>query len=430
MTNDGESGGASTDGSGGPEAPAFPVPIDPAEKRIHFPGLNGLRFFAAFSVLLYHIEALKSFSQMPNWISIPVLHSLGPYGVVCFFSLSGFLITYLLLEESARTGNIRVRRFYMRRILRIWPLYYLIVVLGFLILPLTADLLVHPQVVTKGDLLPKLALFLAFLPNLAWVTFGITPLAGPLWSVGVEEQFYLLWPVLLRGLRSHALLGIVAVIFVMVGLRFALPRIAVALGSAGSDYSSWRIAINFLWTLKLECMAMGALAAYWLHGGFDRVLRVLYFPLTQLAALGLIFFSLWTNQNYQQFDNVVWGAAFAVLIVNLAANPRSLLKLENRPLDYLGKISFGIYVYHSFTIVGVLLFLRSWMPTQGLLFNGLLYSLVIALTIGLAALSHRYYESPFLRLKIRYMVVRSSGEAGEVGLGRGVSRKVRGREIR
>jgi peptidoglycan/LPS O-acetylase OafA/YrhL len=208
----------------------------------------------------------------------------------------------------------------------------------------------------------------------------------------------------------------------MLGLRFGLPRIGAAVASPGSDYSSWVTAINFLWTLKLECMAMGALAAYWLHGGFHRILRVLYFPLTQLAALALIFVSLWRNQIYGQFDNVVWGSAFAVLIVNLAANPRSLLKLENRPLDYLGKISFGIYVYHSFAIVGVLLFLRSWMPTQGLLFNGLLYGLAIALTLGLAALSHRYYESPFLRLKIRYMVVRSSGEAGDGGSGRGVSR--------
>ncbi len=422
MTNLGESDGGFNGGSGSPEAAEFPAPIESAEEKIYFPGLNGLRFFAAFSVLLYHIEALKSFSRMPNWVASPFLHSLGPYGVVCFFSLSGFLITYLLLEESARTGGIRVRRFYMRRILRIWPLYYFIVVLGFLILPLTQDLLTHPQVAMKGDLLPKLALFLTFLPNLAWVMFGITPLAGPLWSVGVEEQFYLLWPILLRGLRNHVLLGIVAVIFVMVGLRFGLPRVAAALASGGPDDYSWQIAINFLWTLKLECMAMGALAAYWLHGGFHRVLRVLYFPLTQLAALGLILVSLWRNQSYGQFDNVVWGAAFAVLIVNLAANPRSLLKLENRLLDYLGKISFGIYVYHSFTIVGVLLFLRNWMPTHGFLFNGLLYCLVIGLTIGLAGLSHRYYESPFLRLKIRYMVVRSSGEAGDPASGRGISR--------
>jgi len=422
MMTDGNSDGASHRGPGTLEAPESAGSIASKDEKIHFPGLNGLRFFAAFSVVLYHIEALKSFSLIPNWVAFPFLQSLGPYGVVCFFTLSGFLITYLLLEESERTGNIRVRRFYMRRILRIWPLYYLVVALGFLILPFTADLLVHPQVVPRGDLLPKMALFLAFLPNLAWVTFGITPIVGPLWSVGVEEQFYLLWPILLRGLRNHALLGIVAVVLVMLGLRFGLPRIAAEIASPGSDYSSWVTAINFLWTLKLECMAMGALAAYWLHGGFHRILRVLYFPLTQLAALAFIFISLWRHQIYGQFDNVAWGSAFAVLIVNLAANPRSLLKLENRPLDYLGKISFGIYVYHSFAIVGVLLFLRNWMPTHGFLFNGLLYGLAIALTVGLAALSHRYYESPFLRLKIRYMVVRSSGAAGDPASGRGVSR--------
>ena len=84
MTNLGESDGGFNGGSGSPEAAEFPAPIESAEEKIYFPGLNGLRFFAAFSVLLYHIEALKSFSRMPNWVASPFLHSLGPYGVVCF----------------------------------------------------------------------------------------------------------------------------------------------------------------------------------------------------------------------------------------------------------------------------------------------------------------------------------------------------------
>jgi peptidoglycan/LPS O-acetylase OafA/YrhL len=145
-------------------------------------------------------------------------------GFIRFFSLSGLLITYLLLEEATRTGTIRIRKFYLRRILTIWPLYDLIVLLGFLLLPLTTDLFTHPQIVASvGDSLPKVVLFLALLPNPAWVIFGIIPLMGPLWSVGVEEQFYLLWPLLLGGLQNRILLGIVVVIVVMVATRFALP---------------------------------------------------------------------------------------------------------------------------------------------------------------------------------------------------------------
>ena len=394
----------------GPGIAVEPAAEDPAGK-IHFPGLNGLRFVAAFSVLLYHVEAFKSFAEMPNWISLEFWRALGPYGVVCFFTLSGFLITYLLLEETKRSGTIRIRKFYLRRILRIWPLYYLIVALGFLALPGVSELLVHKQVQLPEDTFSTLPLFVFFLPNMAWVFYGIIPFLGPLWSVGVEEQFYLLWPALLRVLRRHPLAGILGVIAVMLGLRFVLPQVAVALASGPAISRNWQVALAFLWTLKLECMAMGALAAYVLHRDRTWILKVLHHPLTQIAALGLILASLGWGLRYRQFDNVVWGGAFAVLIVNLAGNPKSLLRLENRALDYLGRISFGLYVYHSFVIAGLLLVLRNWMPTDGFLFNSVLYALAAGLTVGLSGLSYRYYESPFLRLKTRYMVVQSSGTA-------------------
>lgn len=392
-------------------ADGTPTPPRDAGERVHFPGLNGLRFVAAFSVLLYHVEAFKSIAMMPNWISLGFWRSLGPYGVVCFFTLSGFLITYLLLEEQNRTGTIRVRKFYLRRILRIWPLYYLIVILGFLALPHAAAILIHPQAGLPDDLLSKLPLFVFFLPNLAWIVYGIIPFAGPLWSVGVEEQFYLTWPLLLRVLGKRVLVGIILVIVIMVSLRFALPPIAASLSSGPMVARNWQIAIGFLWTLKLECMAMGALAAYGLHRNCTRTLAVFYHPVSQVAALALIGVSLTFEVRYRQFDNLVWGAFFAVLILNLASNPKSLIKLRGRALDYLGRISFGIYVYHSFVIALLLLVFKNLIPTEGLVFNGILYSLATCLTILIAGLSHRYYESPFLRLKTRYMVIQSSGES-------------------
>jgi len=361
-----------------------------------------LRFVAAFAVLLYHVEIFKHLAEMPNWSDNPFWNAMGPYGVVCFFCLSGFLITYLLLEETERTGTILVRKFYMRRILRIWPLYYLIVALGFVLLPLTDALLTGPQWVLPGHTPLKITLFLLLVPNLVWVTFGPMPLVSPLWSVGVEEQFYLLWPALMRVLRGRVLIGILGVIVVMLCVRYAIPW------SDDEPRSVHSIVARFLWTLKLECMATGALAAYWLHENVRPALSILYHPLMQLAALLLIGVSLWQGRNYGELDNLVWGSAFAVVILNLSSNPRSLLRLENPVLDYLGRISFGIYVYHSFAIIGVLLVLRNLVRTEGVLFNCLVYGLSIALTILLATISYRYYESPFLRLKRRLMVVESS----------------------
>src|ERR1700741_1236659 len=98
------------------------------KQKIYFPNLNGLRFIAAFLVIIHHIEQIKSILHLPNYLGrIPCISKIGKFGVVLFFVLSGFLITYLLLTEENTFKKISVRQFYMRRILRIWPLYFLIV---------------------------------------------------------------------------------------------------------------------------------------------------------------------------------------------------------------------------------------------------------------------------------------------------------------
>src|SRR5262245_16271974 len=103
--------------------------------RIYFRNLNGLRFIAALLVIIHHIEQLKYIFGMPNNFSSSFVQIIGELGVILFFVLSGFLITYLLLEEEKRTDTIAVRNFYLRRILRIWPLYFLIVIIALAILP-------------------------------------------------------------------------------------------------------------------------------------------------------------------------------------------------------------------------------------------------------------------------------------------------------
>src|ERR1700679_371071 len=103
---------------------------------LYFPNLNGLRFIAALAVIIHHAEAFRWIFGLPNaWRTVPAIGHLGDFGVVLFFVLSGFLITYLLLEEERVHGRIEVGRFYVRRALRIWPLYYLFVALALFALP-------------------------------------------------------------------------------------------------------------------------------------------------------------------------------------------------------------------------------------------------------------------------------------------------------
>ena len=99
--------------------------------HVYFPNLNGLRFIAAFLVILSHLEWIKMTEGMENYASAPFIKNLGSLGVSLFFVLSGFLISYLLLQEKKDTGDISIKNFYVRRILRIWPLYYITVILAF-----------------------------------------------------------------------------------------------------------------------------------------------------------------------------------------------------------------------------------------------------------------------------------------------------------
>nr|MBA3972370.1 acyltransferase [Bacteroidota bacterium] len=165
--------------------------------KVYFPGLNALRFFAAFLVFASHVELLKSRNGFENYYYTQTFLELGGSAVTFFFVLSGFLITYLLFIEKDISGKISLSQFYLRRILRIWPLYYTVVLAGFFLIPHIPYL----QNSISGDLYtnfyPKLLLFMLLVPNISYILFPHTPYISPAWSIGVEEQFYLAWPWLL-----------------------------------------------------------------------------------------------------------------------------------------------------------------------------------------------------------------------------------------
>ena len=377
-----------------------------AGSTVYFPSLNGFRFVAAFSVLVQHVVQFEE--QFGNH-DVGIAHRFfmtGYQAVLAFFVLSGFLITYLLLAELAATRSIQVRKFYVRRVLRIWPLYYLVVAVSFGLVPV----LLHPgPTAWPPPAHPGLSLllFLLFVPNLAEPVLG----AAHAWSIGVEEQFYLAWPVLLRRLapRLPWVMGVIILAKLAILTAF---EVAFALGSRGPVFMQmWQ----FSFRLSLESMALGALGAYLVFHRKTRVLRVVFHPLTQASAgLALVALVAFTEQllaPVQPATNVLVSLVFAVLIVNAACNPRSWLTLETRWLGYLGRISYGIYMYHPLVIVATLLALRAAGWAHGAGHTLALYVVAAGATIGVSALSHRYFEMPCLELKRRFAVVESSDEA-------------------
>ena len=210
--------------------------------KVYFPNLNGLRFIAALLVIIHHVEQIKYIYNLPNDFSSSFIQIIGELGVVLFFVLSGFLITYLLLEEEKRTGTIAVKNFYLRRILRIWPLYFFIVFLALAVLP-NIPFFVLPDYEPARvyqDLSAKILLYVFFLPNLVTPLLGVVPYASLTWSIGTEEQFYLVWPPLLKLFKKYR---VALMIVIVIGyLLFAR-----ALFSDRTNFLVYKYEINAFW---------------------------------------------------------------------------------------------------------------------------------------------------------------------------------------
>lgn len=380
--------------------------------RVFFPNLNGIRFLAALVVIVHHVEMAKYWFGLPNIYNSSFVGGVfGELGIILFFVLSGFLITYLLLEEHRRTGTIGIKAFYMRRILRIWPVYYLVVIFSLFVLPNfhVFDIPVLSVHINEGFFLKSLA-YLSFLPNLGYTVYEHIPYATQTWSVGVEEQFYLLWPVLmLFAIRKNkvllALWGTIAV--------YLFIKTLAIIGTATNPGSVIFMKNWLFWDhFSIDCMALGGIGAYLLFYRKEKMLKILFNKYLQAflyIALAIITAKGWIIPWYSK---ELFAIIFMVLILNLAANPSTLINLEYKPLNYLGKISYGLYMYHNFVLTMVLkVFMWSGLVNVGSIGGGIIYQLVsIGLTIIASALSYEYFEKWFLGIKGRYTKVQSGNE--------------------
>jgi peptidoglycan/LPS O-acetylase OafA/YrhL len=370
--------------------------------RFNHPELDQLRFVAFLAVFVHHAFPLRAsdWPHLPASLANPAaaFAVAGGWGVDLFFALSSYLITELLLREFASRGTLDVRAFYIRRALRIWPLYYV-----FLALTVVGV----PRLVPNDHLgWAHGAAFTFFAGNWSTAILGYpASVAALLWSVSVEEQFYVAWPIALKAVGLRHL------------KRFALGLLAVAwltriwLVSRGVPHPG-------IWTntfARLDPIAGGALVAVLLEGRsptwrtwtrFVLLLGGFALPVTAAALFGMGAFS---GPASLMTYPIAALAAVLVLVATIRkeATPRALGALAG----YLGKISYGLYVYHMLALA---LVRRSFTAVPALRpFDrfGIEPAVALPLTIALAAASYRYLESPFLRLKQRFAVVPSRGDA-------------------
>ena len=381
------------------------------ENRAFFPALDGLRAVAFLLVFFQH------FYDLP-W---------GWTGVNIFFVLSGFLITGILFDT--RDDTHRARNFYIRRTLRIFPLYYGIF-LGLLLLwPIfhwqwTAAWLTWPLYLANylrlvpGSDVPNSPLNLA--AN-AWLTTPLLPrtqiFLGHFWSLCVEEQFYLVWPWIVFWIRSRrTLLWICGLSVVIVPLlRLLAQHTAPAWMLHGNMFNAT--------PFQLDSLLLGGLLALLWRGGLrDRLLTIGRFSASLFALLSIAFLlhsvHLQAVPNWREaYHYPVWRGTFGITFVNLFAaalvlcciSPSGWLVrlLSLRPLRWLGRVSYGAYVFHDifhdlYVHTSITLSHRS--PFVAAHHSAVAILLGLTCTFFFAWLSFRFFETPFLNLKERWTI--------------------------
>lgn len=363
----------------------------------YFPGLNELRFLAAFLVLIHHGATLHKKHDLGLHFHHWGIFNNGEYAVTFFFVLSGFLITYLLTQEQYLYQKVSVKKFYLKRILRIWPLYFLLVFIGVFILPLSIKYLNIPYIMPYS-FSETWYYFIFFLPGLVTYFHG-THLLQPLWSIGVEEIFYILWAPLIKFFHQYLFNLLVVVFLLFLSLKFI-----------GLIWIKNELFNYVMQLYRIETMAVGGLGAYLIFKKGNelnqwRIFKKSYqWIFLSLCILLMTFNHLFPIlKEYNALKVIIEqmiNFSFLYIIVLVAFIKEKVIHIKSRKLSYLGTISYGIYMYHMLVIFLVIHLCAPILKKMPNTLNFILYySLIIGLTLLVSFISKKYFEDLFLRFR-------------------------------
>lgn len=364
------------------------------KNSFYLPELDTLRFFAFLLVLIHHAGYSK---LIESWA---VVAKYGWLGVDLFLCLSAFLFSRLLYEEYKKTGGINVKNFYIRRAFRIWPLYFFFLVL--------AIFLTLQREGWNEDATTRALGMLTFTDNFMVARSGYNNaiLHSPhLWTISYEEQVYLLIPwVLLFFYRSKPTITYLALL---------------GMASAGTLIRAWMIYRQIghpdIWVLPyshFDSVLGGIVIGL---GVFNRFLK----RIPNLLCLLTGILALWQVTQLPNVTNIQWklmltyplvGIGTALIIYSLTQGGMGAISsmFRNGSLAYLGKISYGLYVYHKLGIFLSNRFTNLYVDPERLIVRplvGLMLSFVI--TVVISTISYQLLEKPFLKLKERFAIIQS-----------------------
>jgi peptidoglycan/LPS O-acetylase OafA/YrhL len=365
-----------------------------AKAKHYYPELDSLRFFAFLSVLIHHAPYLAT---VPAWVAIKLY---GWMGVDLFLCLSAYLFAKLLFVEFQQRGDINVGYFYLRRALRIWPLY-------FIFIGLMLGYLAYRHLGADGLLVRSLGL-VTFTDNLVTMALGFNialPCVSHLWTISYEEQFYMVIPWALRFFYRQKAATSLAIIggFVLFGL--ALRAVFI----------HFQLPHRYIWVFPLahfESIVGGLVVGL---GLADPWLKRI--PGWFLLIPGIV--ALWGVTLLPGIDQTNWTLMVTYPLVGLGVSlilaavvrggiwPVSLV-MKNGAMGYLGKISYGLYVYHLFARELTFKLVHTFLgPSHAILYPVVMVLAMLGVTVLISAVSYQLLERPFLKLKSRFTFVQS-----------------------
>jgi peptidoglycan/LPS O-acetylase OafA/YrhL len=371
-----------------------------SSQRIYFKNLDVLRFIAAYMIVIHHCflgwqaqfgdpKFIRKMDPSTSGKLQTFIENLCS-GVDIFFIISGFLITYLLLAESERTGKVDVVKFWIRRAFRIWPLYFLVILIG----PLLTYFYKEQE--------PGYLYHFFFAGNFDIIHNGTKSVATDhLWSICVEEHFYLICPLLISFIPVKRLVE--ALVAIVIGTILFRAWLATHVPMFGSTL--------YVHTLsRMDVLAIGSLfgyLAYYKRITFNHKWQIrfmvyglfIFMFLTESYADSTTFFNATIKKYFYVSVFVYW-------VGNFMFNPNAILAIKNpNILHQFGKATYGIYMFNP-----IIIFITLKTFNQYHLQNYLLYLALVNGALAMVCyLSYRYYEMPFLALKEKYSVVKSGG---------------------
>lgn len=373
------------------------------EKR-HFHSFDAFRFFAFLKVFLLHAPLVYA-ATTPDWMYWVNEHIRygGGIGVSFFFVLSGFLITYILTVDKMNQGNISPKKFFIRRAFRIWPLFYLMVIIA---LTIPADVAQHIGFhMNGGGYEPDWLFSLTFTENIQMIIQDNVPKTTPLsvfWSLCIEEHFYILWMIVFFLLKRKWI-----PYFLFGSILFAIFFRIIEPGLYQNERVEWHGLFS-----NLDYFAWSGLLGYYVASDYQKVsnfvnrIPFIYRLLYVVGVVLMIYFLAAIFEHDSYLLNIMrytlTAVVFTGLLLVFIPEDSKLRFSEKNVFTQLGKISYGLYVYHIIWVHVVYKFYRDYSIEVDTLRNYLLFLMItFSLTVITSYLSYTFFEQPFLRWRER-----------------------------